>query len=106
MDGKRMSLLSPGLLPHAAAVLGAGAHLALGLGLGLVYFRGLWWNARLFASKGRAAMAVGLVLGRFVLLGGLLTLASLEGALPLLATALGVLIGRSVVMRRVMETAP
>ena len=32
------------------------------------------------------------MLGRFVLLGGLLTLASLEGALPLLAMALGVLI--------------
>ena len=38
--------------------------------------------------------------------GGLLTLASLEGALPLLVMALGVLIARSVVMRRVREAAP
>ena len=41
------------------------------------------------------------MIGRFALLGGLLTLASLEGAPPLLAMALGVLVARVVVMRRV-----
>ena len=46
------------------------------------------------------------MIGRFALLGVLLTLASLEGALPLLVMALGVLIARSVVMRRVREVAP
>ena len=49
---------------------------------------------------------VALMIGRFALLGGLLTLASLEGALPLLVMALGVLIARSAVMRRVREAAP
>jgi hypothetical protein len=46
------------------------------------------------------------MIGRFVLLGGLLTLASLEGALPLLMAALGVLIARSTIMHRVREAAP
>jgi hypothetical protein len=46
------------------------------------------------------------MIGRYALLGGLLTLASLEGALPLLMMALGVLIARSVVVRRVREAAP
>ena len=35
------------------------------------------------------------MVGRFVLLGGVLTLASLEGAMPLLVMALGVLVARS-----------
>ena len=74
--------------------------------LGVLYFRGLWWNARRFAAGGRATTTIALMIGRFVLLGGLLTLASLEGALPLLVMALGVLIARSVVMRRVREAAP
>ena len=46
------------------------------------------------------------MIGRFALLGGLLTLASLEGALPLLAMALGVFIARFAVMRRIREAAP
>ena len=50
--------------------------------------------------------AIALGLGRFILLGGLLALAALEGALPLLAMALGVLIARPMVMRRVREAAP
>jgi hypothetical protein len=45
------------------------------------------------------------MIGRFVLLGGLLTLASFEGALPLLLMALGVLIARPVVMRHVKRVA-
>ena len=38
---------------------------------------------------------------RFVILGGALTAVGLEGAMPLLATALGVLLARVVVLRRV-----
>ena len=49
---------------------------------------------------------IALMVGRFALLGGLLTLASLEGALPLLMTALGLLIARPVVMREVREAEP
>ena len=76
------------------------AHLIAGILLGLVYFRGLWWNARLFTAGGHAPTAILLMVGRIALLGGLLTLASLEGAAPLLAMALGVLIARALVMRR------
>ncbi len=81
-------------------------HLAAGFGLGLLYFRSVWWNARLFASGGRVTTAIAFGLGRFILLGGLLALAALEGALPLLAMALGVLVARPLVMRRVREAAP
>ena len=45
------------------------------------------------------------MISRFALLGGLLTLASLEGASPLLVMTLGVLIARFMVMRRVREVA-
>ena len=55
---------------------------------------------------GRATTTVALMIGRFALLGGLLALASLEGALPLLVMALGVFIARSAVMRRVGEATP
>ena len=49
---------------------------------------------------------IALMIGRFALLGGLLTLASLEGALPLLVMALGVFVARTVVMRSVRRAAP
>lgn len=46
------------------------------------------------------------ILGRLAVLGGVLVLTSLEGAGPLLATALGLLIARPIVMRRRCGTAP
>jgi F1F0 ATPase subunit 2 len=82
------------------------AHLAAGIVLGVIYFRSLWWNARRFAEGGRVATTVAVLIGRFVILGAVLTLASLEGALPLLLMALGVLIARSVIMREIREIAP
>jgi hypothetical protein len=48
---------------------------------------------------------IALIVGRFVLLGGGLALTSLEGALPLLLTALGVVLARFAIMRRVREAA-
>jgi len=99
-----MSLLSFDGLPPWAGLLGLAAHLAAGIALGLLYFHGLWRNARRLARGGRVTTTIALMIGRFALLGGLLTLASLEGALPLLAMALGVFMARSVVVRRV--TAP
>lgn len=82
------------------------AHLIAGILLGLAYFGGLWWNARLFTAGGHARTAILLMAGRIALLGGLLTLASLEGAGPLLFTALGVLIARAVFMRRLPAAGP
>ena len=101
-----MSFLSFDSLPIGAMSIGIAAHLIGGGGIGILYFRGLWWNASLLSQGGRTAAAIILLVGRFALLGGVLTLASLEGALPLLVTALGVLIGRSAVMRRVGRVAP
>ena len=106
MDEKRMSFASFDDLPTWSVLLGLCAHFAAGVMLGVLYFGTLWWNVRLFALTGRATTTAALMIGRFVLLGGLLTLASLEGALPLLVMAFGVLIGRAVVMRRLWQVAP
>jgi N-ATPase, AtpR subunit len=82
------------------------AHVAAGAGLGVVYFRGLRWNARLLLQGGALRGSLALMAGRALLLTGLLTLAALEGAAPLLAMALGVFIGRFVVMRKTRSGAP
>jgi len=75
-------------------------NLAAGLALGTAYFVNLRWTSdRLAAGRG-VPVTIAIILGRFVLLGGALTLASWQGALPLLLTALGVFIARAVVMRR------
>lgn len=81
------------------------AYFAGGIALGILYFSGLWWNARLFAERGSTRTIILLVLGRFALLGGLLTLASLQGAVPLLTMALGIFITRYAVMRKVRAVA-
>jgi len=86
--------------------LSSAAHLTAGIVLGFFYFRSLWWNTRRFTGGRRVTTTIALMIGRYALLGGLLTLASLEGALPLLMMALGVLIARSVVVCRVREAAP
>jgi F1F0 ATPase subunit 2 len=106
MDAERMTSLSFNSLPIWAMLLSLVAHFAAGIMLGLLYFRSLWWNARRFTGGGRVATTIAVMIGRFVLLGGLLTLASLEGTLPLLVMALGILIARSVVMRRIREITP
>jgi len=95
-----------GALPAWAMLLDLGLHLAAGVLLGTVYFRTLWWNVRMFAVAGRVTTAIAVMGARLVLLGCLLALASLEGALPLLLMAAGVLIARPEVMRRVREAAP
>ena len=84
-----------------ALAIGPFAHVAVGFALGVLYFCGLWWNARLFAADGRATTFAAFGIGRFAILAAVLTLASLEGALPLLLTGLGVLLARPIVMRRV-----
>ncbi len=106
MDEERMSFLSFDSLTACAMFRSLAAHLAAGIVLGIFYFHALWWIARLFALGGRATTTVALMIGRFALLGGLLALASLEGALPLLVMVLGVFIARSAVMCRVGEATP
>ena len=81
-------------------------HLAGGGAIGGLYFGSLWWNARLFEGAGRIRTLLAGMAVRFAVLGGVLTAASFEGALPLLATASGVLLARAVVLRRVRLATP
>jgi len=76
-------------------------YLAAGICLGLLYFGGLWWNAQLLAKPGSLPLAIAVMAGRFAILGGALVFASLQGARPLLASALGILVARLLVMRKI-----
>lgn len=93
-------------LPGWAAALSLGLHLTAGVGLGVLYFQGVRWSAHRFVEGGHTGTTVALTIGRFFLLGGLLTGASLEGAVPLLTMAVGLLAARVGVMRQVQVTAP
>ncbi|MHB8310552.1 N-ATPase subunit AtpR [Metallibacterium sp.] len=76
--------------------------LLLGFFAGLAYFHAIWRSARaLVSGRHKVLVTVALTFGRLILLTGLLYLAAQAGALVLLLTALGVLAGRFVVMRRV-----
>lgn len=101
-----MTSLALNNLPNWATLLSLVAHLAAGIVVGVLYFRSLWWNARRFTTGGRVSTTIAVMISRFVILGMVLTLASLEGALPLLLMALGVIIARSVVTRGIREITP
>ncbi len=68
-----------------------------GLGAGWLHFASLEWVANRIV-EGRLS-AVGVQLGRLVLLGGVLFLFAQGGALVLLAGAAGILLGRFIVLR-------
>ena len=89
MDGQRVTVLI------LALFLGGGA------AVGALYFGSLWWTTRLFEQAGRLRTLLASMVVRFAVLGGVLLAVSLEGAMPLLATALGVLLARAAVLRRV-----
>lgn len=91
--------------PDILSLLAPGAYLTAGLVAGILYFGCLWWNARLFAERGRTRLSMLLMLGRIVILGGMLTLAAQKGAMPLLLMALGVIIARFAVMRGLRAAA-
>lgn len=75
------------------------AHLAVGLLVGILYLRALRRATDIFAAGGGLAGALGMGAGRFAAIGAVLFLAALEGALPLLAMAAGVLIARHAMVR-------
>jgi len=77
------------------------AHVAAGVAVGLFFFRALWWNTLVIVGGGRVSTAIALTVSRFLLIGGLLTLAAFEGAAPLAAASLGVFIGRVFVLRSI-----
>lgn len=68
-----------------------------GLGAGWLHFASLEWVANRIV-EGRLS-AVGIQLGRLLLLGGILFLFAQGGALILLAGAAGILLGRFIVLR-------
>ena len=88
------------------ALLILGAHFAAGIAAGALYFRVLRWTTNRLVRGGGARAAVGATIARLALLGGLLTLASLEGAMPQLTMALGVFVARFTVMRDVRTVPP
>ncbi len=70
--------------------------------IGLTYFRMVRYSADLMLSGRRDGplFGVALVLLRMAGLGGVLIIAAMQGAGPLLAAAMGLLIGRFAMMRR------
>jgi hypothetical protein len=103
MDAEQMSLAFIGVPPTFAASISVVAYLAAGMAVGVLFFRGLLWNARLIVNGGNVATSIFLLIGRFLLMGGLLTLAALQGAAPLFGAALSVLAGRFLVLRGVRD---
>lgn len=71
----------------------------IGLALGLIHFGTLKKVSALYLSGTGAGRAIGLQLGRLAFLAVALALLALSGAGPLLGGALGVLAGRTLVLR-------
>jgi len=90
----------------AFALYQSAACCAAGVMLGAAYFGSLWWNARMFAGGGQLRVAASLMVGRFVMLGVALTLASLQSGQALLSLALGVFVARAAALHGVTRAAP
>jgi F1F0 ATPase subunit 2 len=106
MDAERMSNLIFAHLPLWAMGVSLAIHLAIGLGCGVLYFQSLWWNAQRLIGNGGLASTVAISAGRLLLMGAVLLLIVREGAPPLLATAVGIMIARPIVTRRARREAP
>jgi hypothetical protein len=80
-------------------MIGNAAFVAVGALAAVVYFGLLRWNTTLYLGGNRAAVGAALHIVRLAALAALLVLTATCGALPLLLTALGLLIARPLVMR-------
>ena len=88
------------LTEHAWLALQAGTWLGTGALIGASYFLALHWTVSMLALGRTPLLAMALVLGRFVLLAGVLAaIASRFGALPLLLAAAGILVVRTAAVR-------
>ena len=87
------------------ALLGLAAHLAAGFAVGVVYFLAIWRSANRLAAGASRTFVLAATAGRIALLVGSLTLASREGAPALLTLALGLLIARAFVLRKLSGVA-
>jgi hypothetical protein len=81
-------------------MLAAPLFLAAGCLTGAAFFALLRWNTTVYLRGGSAVMAGAVHLFRLAAMGMVLAAAARQGALPLLLTALGVLIARALVVRR------
>lgn len=85
------------ILDHA---LTAGGWLAAGIAVGALHFLALRWNTRLFVSGPSVTFAMGAQLARYALTAGaLVIIARYSGAAALLITTVGILMGRTVILR-------
>jgi len=80
------------------------AYLLAGLLTGVAFFALLRWNTGLYLRAGGLGVAVAVQVLRLAAVGFVLTLAARHGALPLLLAALGLLIARPIVTRRMAPT--
>lgn len=101
-----MSVLAFHTLAPWAMALSLASNFAAGAAAGLLHVGTLWWNTRRFAQGGRATTTAALMVVRFAVLGGMLLLASLEGAPPLLAMALGILAARMLAVHKFRMAVP
>jgi F1F0 ATPase subunit 2 len=105
MDEQRMNFALIDNIPTWFELAGVAGGLVAGTALGILYFDNLRWSISSFVVDGRAARTIVLMVLRFVVLGGLLTLVSLAGPMHLLVVTLGLFVGRSFIIRRTRETA-
>ncbi|MEP7173518.1 MAG: ATP synthase subunit I [Aestuariivirga sp.] len=103
LDAKQMSTeilhRSSMLFPFAAYFFG-------GAGIGVCYFLMLRRSVELMFTVNSTGKAVLLTFARLVVIGSSLALVSTQGKIPLLAMALGILIGRQWVMLQKEASAP
>lgn len=92
--------ITSGAGPVAMAFFG----FAIGVLLGLIHFGSLWWTTRAFV-QGEPLRALLSQLFRFALLLLVLGLLAKLGALPLLSGALGLLLARGALLRRLGRPA-
>lgn len=87
--------------PTLALVARTAAALAIGLIAGLAFFSMLWRATHLLATGRSPMRAVALHFLRLVLIAGVLALAAWQGALPLIAAAIGLTAARYLAVRRI-----
>jgi F1F0 ATPase subunit 2 len=103
MDEQRMSISLGDILLTGIPLLEISGDLAGGVVLGILYFGSLRWSVSRFIEGGGVVRTIALMVLRFIVLGGVLMLASLAGPSHMLVITLGVFIGRSFIMRRMLQ---
>jgi F1F0 ATPase subunit 2 len=99
MDAQAMTTLGP-TEQLSSVLVSACAWLAIGVATGTLYTLTLRWNVRAFLMERSLWLACGAQLLRFMLIAvALASIAKSHGALPLLATTLGMQLARTAIAR-------